>query len=88
MFAILQSLGATGLGILLFGSIGAGLGLLSSSAAAIGWCSCEADAKTQEPSNNLMEKSDNAKQNVQENTKENVQENIIDTKDVIDLTSQ
>lgn len=48
MFAILQSLGATGsLGILLFGSVGAGLGLLGSSAAAIGWCTCENDAKNE-----------------------------------------
>lgn len=77
MFAILQSLGATGIGILLFGSIGAGLGLLSSSAAAIGWCSCEADTKPQEPSNNSLEKSD------KDNTKENVQENTIETNEVI-----
>lgn len=54
-FAVLQSLGATGLGILLFGSIGAGLGLLTSSAAALGWCTCESDAKSEEPVNNSIE---------------------------------
>lgn len=58
LFAILQSLGATGLGILLFGSVGAGLGLLTSSAAALGWCTCDSDTKLQEPTNNSIEKSD------------------------------
>ncbi|XP_031629586.1 interferon alpha-inducible protein 27-like protein 1 [Contarinia nasturtii] len=47
IFAILQSLGATGLGVLLFGSIGAGMGLLSSSAARIGWCPGDCDQKDQ-----------------------------------------
>lgn len=55
IFAILQSLGATGIGILLFGSIGAGLGLLASSAAIIGWCTCEEDAKN-DAKNNPTEK--------------------------------
>lgn len=38
LFAILQSLGSNGLGIILFGSVGAALGLLSATAAKIGWC--------------------------------------------------
>lgn len=59
LFAILQSLGATGIGILLFGSIGAGLGALSSSAAAIGWCTCDTDTKS-EPAKNTIE--ENAKE--------------------------
>lgn len=46
LFAILQSLGATGLGILLFGSVGASLGLLTSSAASIGWCTCSENHAT------------------------------------------
>lgn len=75
MFAILQSLGATGLGILLFGSIGAGLGLLSSSAAALGWCTCESDAKSQEPTNSSIEKTD----------KENVKENSIDEDKAVNI---
>ncbi|XP_037046389.1 interferon alpha-inducible protein 6-like [Bradysia coprophila] len=61
LFAILQSLGATGIGILLFGSVGAGLGLLSSSAAAIGWCTCDTDTKA-EPLNNSL--GGNEKENI------------------------
>lgn len=38
LFATLQSLGATGLGIILTGSVAAGLGILSSCVARIGWC--------------------------------------------------
>lgn len=38
LFATLQSLGATGLGIIMFGSIGAALGLLASVASRLGWC--------------------------------------------------
>jgi Interferon-induced 6-16 family len=38
MFAILQSLGATGMGILLFGSLGAAVGVLAPLAAQLGWC--------------------------------------------------
>ena len=38
---LLQSLEATGLGILLFGSIGSALGLLSSVAAKLNWCTCQ-----------------------------------------------
>lgn len=38
LFAILQSLGTNGLGIILFGSVGAALGLLTSAAGKIGWC--------------------------------------------------
>lgn len=41
LFAVLQSLGATGMGILLFGGIGAGLGALASVASRLGWCTCE-----------------------------------------------
>lgn len=37
-FAILQSLGATGLGSLIFGSIGTGIGLLSTLAVKLDWC--------------------------------------------------
>lgn len=40
LFAILQSLGASGLGIVLFGSTGAALGLLSSIATRLNWCTC------------------------------------------------
>jgi len=70
MFAILQSLGATGLGILLFGSVGAGLGLLSSSAAALGWCTCEPEPLTQENVKNSIQKTD--KDNTQDNPKEKI----------------
>lgn len=38
LFAFLQSVGATGVGILLFGSAVAALGLLTSSATRLGWC--------------------------------------------------
>ena len=38
MFAVLQSLGATGMGILLFGSIGAAVGVLAPFAATLDWC--------------------------------------------------
>lgn len=38
LFSILQSLGATGLGSLIFGSIGTGLGLLSTLAVKLDWC--------------------------------------------------
>lgn len=38
LFATLQSLGATGLGTIMFGSIGAALGLLASVASRLGWC--------------------------------------------------
>lgn len=41
LFAVLQSLGATGLGTLVFGGIGTALGLLSSIASRLGWCTCE-----------------------------------------------
>lgn len=41
LFAVLQSLGATGLGSLLFGGIGAALGLLGSVASRLGWCVCD-----------------------------------------------
>lgn len=54
-------MGATGLGILLFGSVGAGLGLLSSSAAALGWCECKVDTKADEIVTNAIEKSDDVK---------------------------
>jgi hypothetical protein len=37
-FAILQSLGATGMGILLFGSLGGAIGVLAPLATRIGWC--------------------------------------------------
>ncbi|XP_011705111.1 PREDICTED: interferon alpha-inducible protein 27-like protein 2B [Wasmannia auropunctata] len=40
LFATLQSLGATGLGILLFGSTAAALSLLTSIAANLNWCTC------------------------------------------------
>lgn len=39
--AVLQSLGATGLGIFLFGSVGSALGLLSTIAVKLGWCTCD-----------------------------------------------
>lgn len=38
MFAVLQSLGATGMGILLFGSTGAAIGILAPLTAKLGWC--------------------------------------------------
>lgn len=38
LFATLQSLGATGMGTVLFGSIGSALGLLTSVASRLGWC--------------------------------------------------
>lgn len=38
LFATLQSLGATGLGTVMFGSTGAALGLLASVAPLLGWC--------------------------------------------------
>lgn len=44
LFAVLQSLGATGIGILLFGGIGASLGALGSVASRLGWCTCETDS--------------------------------------------
>lgn len=37
-FAVLQSLGATGMGILLFGNVGAAIGILAPHVAVIGWC--------------------------------------------------
>ncbi|KAI3638847.1 hypothetical protein MIR68_003345 [Amoeboaphelidium protococcarum] len=40
-FAILQSLGATGMGIVLFGSIGSAVGLILPLAASLGWCTCQ-----------------------------------------------
>ncbi|KAI3651300.1 hypothetical protein MP228_004781 [Amoeboaphelidium protococcarum] len=40
-FAILQSLGATGMGIVLFGSIGSAVGLILPLAGDLGWCTCE-----------------------------------------------
>lgn len=43
LFATLQSLGATGLGVLIFGAVGTGLGVLGSIATRLGWCTCEAD---------------------------------------------
>lgn len=43
LFATLQSLGATGVGVLLFGGIGAGLGLLVTLAAKLGWCNDDCD---------------------------------------------
>ncbi|XP_036145399.1 interferon alpha-inducible protein 27-like protein 2B [Monomorium pharaonis] len=45
LFATLQSLGATGVGTLLFGSVGAALGLLISIAEYIGWCTCNKNVK-------------------------------------------
>lgn len=41
LFATLQSLGATGLGVLLFGSTGSALGLLGSVAVKLDWCTGE-----------------------------------------------
>lgn len=41
LFAVLQSLGATALGSLLFGSIGTALGLLGSVATRLRWCECD-----------------------------------------------
>lgn len=38
MFAVLQSLGATGMGILLFGSIGGAIGVLAPLADRLRWC--------------------------------------------------
>ncbi|XP_031637074.1 uncharacterized protein LOC116349670 [Contarinia nasturtii] len=43
LFATLQSLGATGMGILLFGGIGSALGLLTTLAARLGWCNDDCD---------------------------------------------
>lgn len=45
LFAVLQSLGATGLGMLLFGSVASAMGLLGSLAARLNWCTCD-DAAT------------------------------------------
>ena len=45
-FAILQSLGATGMGILLFGSLGAAMGILAPLATRLGWCNgCDSKAE-------------------------------------------
>lgn len=44
LFSVLQSLGATGLGIILFGSVGAALGLLGTAAAKLGWCKPKASS--------------------------------------------
>ena len=45
-FAILQSLGATGMGILLFGSIGAAIGIFAPLATRLGWCNgCDSKAE-------------------------------------------
>ena len=38
LFAVLQSLGATGMGMLLFGSVGAAIGILTPLVARLGWC--------------------------------------------------
>ncbi|KAI8900831.1 hypothetical protein BC833DRAFT_580266 [Globomyces pollinis-pini] len=46
LFAVLQSLGATGMGILLFGSIGAAVGVLAPFTAKLGWCNGCNDADT------------------------------------------
>jgi hypothetical protein len=46
LFAILQSLGATGMGILLVGSVGAAVGVLSPLTAKLGWCSGNCDHAT------------------------------------------
>ena len=46
MFAVLQSLGATGMGILLFGSIGAAIGVLTPLLASLGWCTCDQSLQT------------------------------------------
>ena len=40
VFATLQSLGATGLGMLLFGTAGAGIGILTTYARKFGFCVC------------------------------------------------
>lgn len=94
LFAVLQSLGATGLGILLFGSVGAGLGLLSSSAAAIGWCTCEQDKNAQEPTNDPIEKTESSTKSEQDtnaqessnnsiekiDSQEKADENVVDNK--------
>ncbi|KAI3631000.1 hypothetical protein MIR68_010984 [Amoeboaphelidium protococcarum] len=42
-FAILQSLGATGMGIVLFGSIGSAVGLILPLAGSLGWCTCHSN---------------------------------------------
>lgn len=52
LFATLQSLGATGLGVLLFGSTGSALGLLGSLAVKLDWCTGECSP---EKGNNLIE---------------------------------
>lgn len=62
LFAVLQSLGATGLGILLFGGIGAALGALGSVASRLGWCTCDTDG-----TNEVNKTSDNTTENVQKN---------------------
>lgn len=46
LFATLQSLGATGIGVLLTGTAGTALGLLGTIATRLGWCSCEDDKNT------------------------------------------
>ncbi len=47
MFAVLQSLGATGMGILIFGSITGAIGVLTPLVAQLGWCNgCGNDTNT------------------------------------------
>ena len=43
LFAILQSLGATGMGMILFGSVGAAIGVLAPIASELGWCNGSCD---------------------------------------------
>lgn len=52
LFATLQSLGASGIGMLLFGSTSAALGLLGTVATRLGWCVCDLD--DDQPNQNLL----------------------------------
>lgn len=47
LFATLQSLGATGLGVLMFGGLGAATGLLGTLAARLNWCKDDCDYNDQ-----------------------------------------
>lgn len=57
LFATLQSLGATGLGVLLFGGTGSALGLLSSLAVKLDWCTgdCTKEKETNATENENLQ---------------------------------
>lgn len=55
LFATLQSLGATGMGVLLFGSTGSALGLLTSLAVKLDWCTGDCSTKKTEKKGDCAE---------------------------------